>query len=553
MLLFCAPFALVGVFMGFLIAQIFTDSMAMSNWAERPATVLQAGGSSNKATVEFLYDYQGTAYQSTKLRRRNGSSDNIGPFHKNWRKRLLRLQKNGDSIPCYVNPDKPDEAVLYRGIRWEMVAFKSVFLSVFGGFGFLMPLFALRQSKRADYKIEQAGLASEWVTAEPMWPNPVRVSMAARLFGPLIVGFIFTAVTVPFIVISALEHKFLLALLGVPFLLVVVGAIAVFLRGLGQFRRFGGSTLDMRTRPALPGSLFEANLELHGLPPDTPLKVTLESCHETNSDDSSHRRILWRSMREFVEADLERRGAAVLVPIGFALPENARTCTVREGVGIHWKLRVQAKLPGPDLELSFPVPVYPPGPPHTGEKIPRTEFLPGRHLTTTGEAVDDLADALSAQGIHHETLYDGGFNITVPPLRQIGLHMGGLIFYAVLLGGGIFMVFKGYRFGHVLGAIATISALWSVRSMFRQHRIEAVPDGLLVHHTVFGFGRERWFPWSEIVRFRSKSNTKVNDTRLYDVLMYTPAKTKILRWLEGKEVSETLAKELEKMREAAEK
>jgi len=549
MMLFCAPFALVGAFMLFLLAQQVTDSMAMSNWDERPATVIQAGGSNRRTTVEFRYDYQGTAYQSTKLRRRDNSSDNIGPFHKDWRKRLLRHQQNGDSLPCYVNPAKPTEAVLYRGIRWEMFAFKSVFVVVFGGFGFLLPLAGLRQSKKTAYKIESAGLAGEWATAEPMWENPAPAKLGLHPAAPLLFAVMFGAVSLPLAVSGWASKHFELILIAVPFLLVSIIAWFLVARSLRQRRRFGASTLDVRTRPGLPGSLFEADLHLSELPPDTPLRISLENREETGGENGT-KRVLWRSMRQFVETDLKRRGAGVVVPLGFALPERARTSTVRAGVGIHWELMVQAKLPGPDLDLRFPVPVYPPDPPHTGTAVLPPEFLPGRHLLTTGETVDDLTDALAAQGIDHQALPDGGFAVSVPPRHRVSVHLGGFIFYILMLIGGIFLVYKGFRFGHVLGALGTVAMFWGLSGFFRSYHIEAHPDGLLLHQPVLGFGQERWYPWTEVRRVRSKLSMKIGETQLYDLVLYTPAKSKILRWLEGKEVAATLAKELEQMREA---
>ena len=59
---------------------------------------------------------------------------------------------------CYVNPRQPAEAILYRNLHWEMVAFQSLFVLAFGGVGFGILVAGVLGYRKA--KVEQA-LAAE--------------------------------------------------------------------------------------------------------------------------------------------------------------------------------------------------------------------------------------------------------------------------------------------------------------------------------------------------------------------------------------------------------
>jgi hypothetical protein len=76
-------------------------------------------------------------------------SDNIGSFQRRAFEELTRCRASGRPFRCYVDPQNPANAVLYRQARWEMIAFYAMFALVFGGAGVgLLAVWALRLVRR---------------------------------------------------------------------------------------------------------------------------------------------------------------------------------------------------------------------------------------------------------------------------------------------------------------------------------------------------------------------------------------------------------------------
>ncbi len=142
--LLALPFAAVSLGMLGLLLWTCYDYMAVQRWQETPATIVHAelkansdsdGGTTYQATAEYRYRYRERNYTGTRVSLHSGS-DNIGYFHKNVHRELKQYQQSGQPFRCYVNPDRPAEAILYRTLRWEMIGFYSLFVVAFGAVGF---------------------------------------------------------------------------------------------------------------------------------------------------------------------------------------------------------------------------------------------------------------------------------------------------------------------------------------------------------------------------------------------------------------------------------
>ena len=88
-----------------------------------------------EVTAEYVYTYGGQEYKGSRVGFDSGA-DNIGSFHQNAYQELSKCQKSKTPFRCFVNPAQPSEAALYRDPRWEMLAFKMIFVLAFGGVGF---------------------------------------------------------------------------------------------------------------------------------------------------------------------------------------------------------------------------------------------------------------------------------------------------------------------------------------------------------------------------------------------------------------------------------
>ena len=92
-------------------------------------------------TAEYAYQYGGKQYTGRRVSLYG--SDNVGSFQQDVYRQLSEYRKSGRPFRCYVDPQQPDESILFRDLRWEMIGFQSIFALVFGGVGFGLLAFCL--------------------------------------------------------------------------------------------------------------------------------------------------------------------------------------------------------------------------------------------------------------------------------------------------------------------------------------------------------------------------------------------------------------------------
>lgn len=133
-------------------------------WPEVPCVIesvsLVGNGDTHEAKAAYNYRFQGKTYRSEQVSFFSGS-DNIGSFHRDVYRELNKYivsqaefndQDAGTkTFRCYVNPNNPEKAILYRNYRWQLQIFKMPFSILFTSFGaafVIGNLIAGRNSKR---------------------------------------------------------------------------------------------------------------------------------------------------------------------------------------------------------------------------------------------------------------------------------------------------------------------------------------------------------------------------------------------------------------------
>ena len=154
------------------------------------------------------------------------------------------------------------------------------------------------------------------------------------------------------------------AAVGLIFLVAALIATARWLR-------FGGCLVRVRNLPGMIGGHFRGEVLLpEKFPADTDVRLELfcETTHTTpgrNSDDHdsvSVSRDWAQTIRVTVSAAYTHDGHCVL-PFDFTVPYGLpdETSSRQEGnarLAIQWKLRVFARIEGPDLDITYRVPVF---------------------------------------------------------------------------------------------------------------------------------------------------------------------------------------------------
>ncbi|MCF7733341.1 MAG: DUF3592 domain-containing protein, partial [Akkermansiaceae bacterium] len=153
--LFGAAFLVPGLFLSGVYFRGFLQWWEARGWEEIPcrieATELKSSrgedSTTYQVTASYRYRYQGRVYQGDRVGF-SSSSDNIGGFHQRAYRELssylaprsgtVEVESSGPAVRsfrCYVNPDQPEDAVLYRELRWEMQAFMAIFALTFPAVG----------------------------------------------------------------------------------------------------------------------------------------------------------------------------------------------------------------------------------------------------------------------------------------------------------------------------------------------------------------------------------------------------------------------------------
>ena len=169
---FALPFAAVGVGMGVWLGMTIFTWLEARDWVEVPAKIvhtelkIQKGRKSTtyEVTADYEYKFGEQKYTGHRVSLSSGA-DNLGSFQQDAYRQLSGYQKSGKPFRCYVNPAQPGEAVLYRDLRWELMALQTIFVLAFGGMGcgmFLGAVAGYRQG-RANAALAAANPDAPWM------------------------------------------------------------------------------------------------------------------------------------------------------------------------------------------------------------------------------------------------------------------------------------------------------------------------------------------------------------------------------------------------------
>jgi len=385
LLLLALACSAVGVGTACWTAWTLWRSARARSWIETPARVLEARlvrGSEETLRAEATYEYEfgGHRYRSTRVSFYAGS-DNIGSFQQDVYEELSRYAPpkarngrearsaafgveprthDGPLFRCYVDPDHPDQAVLYPSPRIEMVLFQTTFVLVFGGLGFGLVLRQLStaSASRAKELLPQGmpgqlrRLQTDWasgvVRADRM--TAVTAIGAAAFWNLLSVTFAFAAGPRALLEGGAPAA----VVLGLTAVGILLAAWAV--RETAQRVLFGAASLKLVTVPAVVGGRLEGIIHLpRKVRAADGFRLRLE-CVRTFGDLGEQQEELWAD-ENTIDFDVETDATRTAIPVQFDLPDDQPGTDPDAERPVSWRLDVTARNPGVDLRVRFDVPV----------------------------------------------------------------------------------------------------------------------------------------------------------------------------------------------------
>ena len=533
LLLFALPFAAIGVGMGIWLGSTVVTHLGMRGWEEVPArivrTELQASKGSKsttyRVTAEYVYQYGGREYRGTSVAL-YGGPDNIGSFHQDAHRELSKYQRTRRLFHCYVNPRQPAEAILYRNLRWEMVAFQSLFVLAFGGVGFGILVAGVLGYRKA--KVEQA-LAAEHPGAPWMhrrdWAGGQIVYSAKKMAAiALACASLWNVISAPLWFL--LPHEVIqkgnrVALTGLVFPLVGLGLVAWAIVSIMKWRKYGPSLFRMASVPGVIGGQLAGVISTSvKIKPEDGFRLTL-NCIErrtTGSGKESHttETIVWQDeqilARELLQSDPDHSAIPVQFPIPYAsrpTDDSTPTCQTI------WRLEVASKEPGLDYGANFEVPVF-----KTPDSNPN--FVPDRSAIADYTAPPDPARDLAEVGVLKTASPIGdGCRFVFPLGRNLGTTFGLTVFWLIWTGVVVLLLHlkAPLLFPIAFGLVDAILLLAVLDLCFYRSTIDVSPRGVAVTGGLFGLGSARWVEAANVAKFEAIRGMQSGEHVFYDVVV----------------------------------
>jgi hypothetical protein len=345
----------------------------MQSWKEVPATIrsaeLKRNPGSDSVTYETLaeydYIYSDRKYTGKRVSRYFGS-DNIGSFHQDIYSELSLYRDSKKPFRCYVNPNAPEEAILYRKARLPMLCFYGVFAATFGGVGYgvlAAMLVTFVNSKRAA-ALEKLYPGQPWKARTDWSRNEVRTFAGFRMILSISIAIFIGAIAIPVLIFIPGElmdgNKSALYALIYP---LVAGVIITWaLRAYLQWKRFGSAVLQLNGNPVRPGERLRGIIKTGADLPQS-VEVNLELiCNRATRRRSGNKTVIHHDTawnRYVTVMGMTGADGKTCIQVDIEIPEGVpQTGTESNNSEIAWELKVKADIPGIDLNAKFVIPVF---------------------------------------------------------------------------------------------------------------------------------------------------------------------------------------------------
>lgn len=437
MILFGLPFAAIGV--GTLIWGVGASLVSwqeMKTWqpvqAELLETELKRSTSDDSITYKvsaiYRYSFNGRTYTGTRVGI-GDSYDNVGDYHQLEAGRLKRALERGQTVTAWVNPDRPDQAVLNRDLRWAKLGFFMIFVVAFGSVGGGIILYCLlAPSKMIHRKPGEASASDQpWLEWRDWASAEIKSDGKAGMYISWAVAVVWNSIALPAGIIGVREALAgnLIALVALLFPLVGLALVWWAISLTLNWRRFGPAPLHLDPYPGSVGGQVGGTIDVR-LPysMDNRFEVSLKCLRSYVSGSGKNRSrresLVWQSEGVAqTEASAKGTRLKILFDVDDKLPTSERPSN-----SYHlWRLDVHCPLPGTDFSRTYEIPVF-----ATGQKAQTLTELSTENRLVQQAREDALEAILDIQQI------PGGVILHYPALR----HPGGKI-TLILVG----MIFSG--------------------------------------------------------------------------------------------------------------
>ena len=551
--LFGLPFAIVGVATTLSLFRSSYHEIGMQYWTEVPCSIISSalkdepGDESRIVRVVASYTYRvdNRDYVGSRVTVSESASSNIA-FHTNLQSMLADHQASGQPFRCFVNPNSPEQSILFRDFQWQYTAMQTwmalVFLAI--GLGLLAAVAASWvQDGKTPSKVE--GQKKPWLRREDWAKGEIRYSGRNAGQVTLWIGVAIFVISIPGLITSLqalIYRQDLMALWGL-----IASAIGLWVAGAGfrqqiRHRRYGKSIFQMASVPGVLGGTLAGVIRTEARI-DSPAGFRFNLCctettASTDSDSGSTIETLWEEEQTIVKQmeSPDREGTAV--PVMFVLPYDAPQSRDEPGSDPRrWTLKVSSLTPRCDYKAEFEVPVF---------RTPNSDryFQPDLTVIQEFRAPPQSDSRFRRVGILIDELDGGGRRFVF--LRSRHLVFALCLIFVQATFAAVFIALVGFNWPSASPHAAVIFGgllLYAILDIlcFRSE-VEVASKGLSVRTGIFGLSSPREVDRKDIKQLFPKWAGSAGNTSGFDLYVETTTDNKLL--FAKRIVPEQIAKEV---------
>ncbi|MGV6853147.1 MAG: DUF3592 domain-containing protein, partial [bacterium] len=474
------------------------------------------GSKTYQLKAQYNYQYLGVEYQSDQVGISVGS-DNIGSYHED----LYQKLRNQNHHTAWVDPENPHQAVLDRELRWGMIAFRMIFVLVFGGAGFGLIYYAYYSKKKNAQKasLMQSSPEQPWKWDSQWQGKEISPNTKSSMFAIGIFALFWNIIAIPSGVIVLLDTSkwkhdpFVLLVLLFP--LIGIALISSFVFMLVRHKRYKATRLVLRKLPVRRGERFKASIVVPShIAAEKGYKITLTAWKSIwvrgNKGGRSRRReTIWQQDVFLKSETYPWDKSRTQLDFEFLIPTDIpETNDPDEDIHYDWDLEVHADIPGIDFKLTFPVPVF--------GLNPSTENGALVEMVKDSSQDDDIPwDSFKIEHQYNPLSQHESWQFGLG--RNLGSLIGILLFDAIFIGVGLLIISKGdIFFGSVFALFGGGIGLLFTANIAYRSKIEMTPLGIKWEGGAVLLSRKTFTP-DQIRSIQLKDGMRVNGRLLHQI------------------------------------
>lgn len=436
-----------------------------------------------KVTANYHYNYQRKNYTGNKVSLSKGF-DNIGSYHQDMRSYLQSLKNKRQPVTVWVNPEKPEESIIDRKMRWGLLLFESVFFVLFGLIGFGGIAFGL--SKHANDDLPNMDAGKPWLSKK-YWAQQTILSNAKLAHRVVLFFAIFwnlASIGAYFAVYEALQGKAQpAAYIAIVFPMIGFVMIWWAIKLRYQWNKIGATPLALDPYPGSVGGQVGGYIDINypGVQRNS-LLIKLSCLKNYRSGDDNKQSVIWE---EQVVPAVDATFDGSRISFCFDVPDDLPLSEEHDSNYHEWQVSLEGELPDNlKLDRQYEIPVF-----RTGKmsSIRSMQAKPDNAATQKmyEQQVSKVMPLIKAP--------DGSLQIHFPAGRSALGSLAAVLVGALFAGIGMFLQDAPTMMRWIFSFLGWLVILSGIYTVANSLKVRIATEGLYMNRYLFGLPIKKAF------------------------------------------------------------